>query len=57
MAGLPLYGTALAVGVGGVLLVSGIGLGNANVYSLSLRQAVIPADQLARTVGAYRQIM
>jgi MFS family permease len=55
--GLPLYGIALAVGVAVVLLVSGIGLGNANVYSLTLRQTVIPADQLARTVGAYRQIM
>ncbi len=57
VAGLPLYGTALAVGVGIVLLISGVGLGNANVYSLTLRQTVIPADQLARTVGAYRQIM
>ena len=57
VAGLPMYGTALAVGVGGVLLIAGIGLGNANVYSLTLRQTVIPADQLARTVGAYRQIM
>ena len=55
--GLPLYGTALAVGIAAVLLVSGVGLGNANVYSLTLRQTVIPADQLARTVGAYRQIM
>ena len=55
--GLPLYGRALAVGIAAVLLVSGVGLGNANVYSLTLRQTVIPADQLARTVGAYRQIM
>jgi predicted MFS family arabinose efflux permease len=57
VAGLPLYGTALAVGVAGILLISGVGLGNANVYSLTLRQTVIPADQLARAVGAYRQIM
>ena len=54
---LPLSGTALAVAVGAILLISGIGLGNANIYSLTLRQTVIPADQLARTVGAYRQIM
>jgi predicted MFS family arabinose efflux permease len=57
VAALPLYGTAVAVAVAAVLLVSGIGLGNANVYSLTLRQTVIPADQLARTVGAYRQVM
>jgi len=57
VAGLPLYGTALAMSVAAVLLVSGIGLGNANIYSLTLRQTVIPADQLARTVGAYRQVM
>jgi MFS family permease len=57
VAGLPLYGTALAVGVAAILLISGVGLGNANVYSLTLRQTVIPADQLARAVGAYRQIM
>jgi MFS family permease len=57
VAGLPLSGTALAVGVGIVLLISGVGLGNANVYSLTLRQTVIPSDQLARSVGAYRQIM
>jgi MFS family permease len=57
VAGLPLYGAALAVGVAAVLLISGVGLGNANVYSLTLRQTVIPIDQLTRTVGAYRQIM
>ena len=45
------------MGIATVLLVSGVGLGNANVYSLTLRQTVIPADQLARTVGASRQIM
>jgi MFS family permease len=58
VAGLPLYGTALAVGVGGALLVSGIGLGNANVYSLTLRQTVIPADQLrAQLVPTDRSCM
>ena len=37
--------------------ISGIGLGNANVYSLTLRQTVIPKALLARSGGAYRQIM
>ena len=43
--------------IGAVLFVSGLGLGNANIYSLTLRQTVIPKALLARSVGAYRQIM
>jgi Na+/melibiose symporter-like transporter len=50
-------GIALAVALGGVMLISGAGLGNANVYSLTLRHALIPRDQLTRSAGAYTQVM
>ena len=53
----PLRDVGLAVLIGAVLLISGLGLGNANVYSLTLRQTVIPKALLARSGGAYRQIM
>jgi MFS family permease len=53
----PLRSVALAVLIGGVMLVAGIGLGNANVYSLTLRQTVIPRILLTRSAGAYRQVM
>jgi MFS family permease len=53
----PLRSVALATVVGGVMLVAGIGLGNANVYSLTLRQTVIPRFLLTRSAGAYRQVM
>jgi MFS family permease len=53
----PLRAAALAAIIGGVMLVAGIGLGNANVYSLTLRQTVIPRSLLARSGGAYRQVM
>ena len=54
---MPLRSVALAAIIGGVMLVAGIGLGNANVYSLTLRQTVIPPSLLARSGGAYRQVM
>lgn len=53
----PQTGVALALLIGINMLVSGIGLGNANVYSLTLRQTVIPEEQLSRSAGAYAQIM
>ena len=53
----PLRSVALAAMIGGVMLVAGIGLGNANVYSLTLRQTVIPRSLLTRSAGAYRQVM
>jgi MFS family permease len=53
----PLRSVALAAVIGGVMLVAGIGLGNANVYSLTLRQTVIPRFLLTRSAGAYRQVM
>ena len=57
LAVMPLRSVALAAIIGGVMLVAGIGLGNANVYSLTLRQTVIPPSLLARSGGAYRQVM
>ena len=57
LAVIPLRSVALATMIGGVMLVAGIGLGNANVYSLTLRQTVIPRSLLARSGGAYRQVM
>lgn len=53
----PAQGWALAAVLAAVMLVSGFGLGNANVYSLTLRQAVIPREQLTRSAGAYSQVM
>ena len=53
----PLTGLSLALVIGAVMFVSGIGLGNANVYSLTLRQIVIPNTQLSRSAGAYTQVM
>ena len=47
----------LAFVLGVVMLISGIGLGNANVYSLTLRQSSIPRDQLTRSAGSYTQVM
>lgn len=50
-------GWTLAAILAGVMLLSGIGLGNANVYSLTLRQSAIPREQLTRSAGAYSQVM
>lgn len=52
-----LSGGALATFLAVVMLVAAVGLGGANVYSVTLRQAIIPADQLARSAGAYTQVM
>lgn len=50
-------GMGLAALVAGVSLISGFGLGNANVYSLTLRQSAIPEHVLTRSAGAYTQVM
>lgn len=52
-----LHGAALALYLAAVMLVSAIGQGNANVYSLTMRQMVIPEGQLSRSAGAYTQVM
>lgn len=52
-----LTGNQLAMLIAAVMFTSGIGLGNANVYSLTLRQTVIARDQLTRSAGAYTQVM
>ncbi|MFL6138096.1 MAG: MFS transporter [Frankiaceae bacterium] len=51
---LPMHGVALGLGVGAVMVVSGTGLGSANVLSTTLRQVVTPRGSLARTNGGYR---
>ena len=51
---LPLDGVALGLALGAVQLVSGIGLGSANVLSVTLRQVVTPRGSLARTNGGYK---
>lgn len=53
----PLTGNALALVIAAIMFIAGIGLGNANVYSLTLRQSVIAKDQLTRSPGAYTQVM
>lgn len=50
-------GWALAGIIAAVMLVRGVGEGGANVYSLTMRQQVIPSDQLTRSAGAYTQII
>ena len=57
IAAMPWRGTTLGLAVAAVQLVAGIGLGGANVLSITLRQIVIPHDQLARTQGGYRFLM
>lgn len=52
-----LHGLSLTLLLAIVMLLSGIGLGNANVYSLTMRQTAIPANQLTRSAGAYTQLM
>lgn len=52
-----LRGLGLGLLIATVTLIGGIGLGNANVYSLTLRQTVIPDDVLTRSAGAYTQVM
>jgi MFS family permease len=53
----PFEGAALGLGLAALQLVAGVGLGSANVLSTTLRQLVIPHDQLARTTGGYRLLM
>ena len=57
MATLPFSGLALAAPLAAIQFVAGIGLGAANVLSTTLRQTVIPAEELAPTIGAYRFLM
>jgi len=57
LAPLPLSGTALGVAVGVLMLVSGVGLGGANVLSTTLRQAAVPKAALARSIGSYRLLI
>lgn len=52
-----LHGMALGVLIAAVSLTAGVGLGNANIYSLTLRQSVIPEHVLTRSAGAYTQVM
>ena len=53
----PISGVGYAIVVGAALLLAGIGLGSANIYSLTLRQTILPRELLTRSAGAYTQIM
>jgi MFS family permease len=57
LAALPFHGNALGAAVAAVEFVSGIGLGSANVLSVTLRQIVAPRGSLARTNGGYRLLI
>jgi MFS family permease len=57
IAALPFEGAAFGLALGAVQAVAGVGLGSANVLSATLRQQVIPHDQLARATGGYRLLM
>ncbi|BBH64899.1 MFS transporter [Actinoplanes sp. OR16] len=54
---LPGSGLALALSLAVVQFVSGIGLGSANVLSVTLRQVIVPQGSLARTNGGYRTLI
>jgi predicted MFS family arabinose efflux permease len=57
VAALPWRATSLALALAALQLIAGIGLGSANVLSITLRQTVIPHNQLARSNGGYRLLM
>jgi MFS family permease len=57
LAALPFHGLALGGAVAVVELLSGAGLGSANVLSVTLRQVVAPRGSLARTNGGYRLLI
>lgn len=57
LATFPFHGYALGLAVGAVELVMGVGLGSANVLSVTLRQVVAPRGSLARTNGGYRLLI
>ncbi|MBV9822964.1 MAG: MFS transporter [Actinobacteria bacterium] len=57
LATFPFSGFALGAAVAAVQLVSGAGLGSANVLSVTLRQVVAPRGSLARTNGGYRLLI
>ncbi|HEX8081118.1 MAG TPA: MFS transporter [Jatrophihabitans sp.] len=57
LATFPFSGYALGAAVAAVQLVSGAGLGSANVLSVTLRQVVAPRGSLARTNGGYRLLI
>lgn len=54
---IPGSGLAFGIALGAIHLVSGLGLGVANVLSTTLRQIVVPKGQVARTNGGYRFLM
>ncbi|KAD4060205.1 MFS transporter [Arthrobacter yangruifuii] len=53
----PVTGWTLAAVIAAVMLLRGIGEGNANIYSLTMRQQLIPREELTRSAGAYTQVM
>ncbi len=57
LATFPFHGYPLGVAVGAVELIMGVGLGSANVLSVTLRQVVAPRGSLARTNGGYRLLI
>jgi len=54
---LPGTGATLAAALALIQFISGIGLGAANVLSVTLRQIVAPRGSLARTNGGYRLLI
>jgi hypothetical protein len=53
---LPGHGTAYGVLLGLCQALAGVGLGSANVLSVTIRQLLIPRTALARSNGAYRAV-
>jgi Na+/melibiose symporter-like transporter len=54
---LTLESVTFAVALSALLFVAGIGLGSANVLSITLRQVIVPTTSLARSNGGYRLLI
>ncbi|HEX5115066.1 MAG TPA: MFS transporter [Pseudonocardiaceae bacterium] len=57
LASLPMTGATLGLVVAAVQIVAGVGLGAANVLSVTLRQSAVPRSALARSIGSYRLLI
>ncbi|MGI8450220.1 MAG: MFS transporter [Streptosporangiaceae bacterium] len=57
LAALPWRGSSLVSGLAAIEFVGGVGLGCANVLSVTLRQIVVPTGSLARSNGGYRLLI
>lgn len=53
----PFEGAAFGLALGLIQGVAGVGLGAANVLSVTVRQLLVPRESMARSLGAYRTVI